>query len=92
DKLKDTITKRANQEIDKVKSKVEAAGQKAIDSLKSKAQKEVVSKIDSLGKGIVNDSLKQKAKDIIEKGAGDEINKIKDKLKDFNPFKNKKKG
>lgn len=92
EKLKDTITKRVNKEIDKAKSKAEEKGQKAIDSLKSKAKSEVENKIDSLTKGIVNDSLKQKAKDIIEKGAGEEIDKIKDKLKDFNPFKNKKKG
>lgn len=91
EKLKDTITKTVNREIDKAKSKVEEKGKQVVDTIKSKVQKEVVSKIDSMTKGIVNDSLKQKAKDIIEKGAGTEIDKIKDKLKDFNPFKNKKK-
>lgn len=91
DKLKDTISKTVNKELDKAKSKVEEKGKQVVDTIKSKVQKEVVTKIDSITKGIINDSLKQKGKEVIEKGAGAEIDKIKDKLKDFNPFKNKKK-
>ena len=90
--LKDTITNRANQEVDKAKKKAEDAANKTIDSLKAKAKVVVSNKIDSLAKGAVSDSLKQKAKDIIDKNAGQEVDKIKDKLKDFNPFKKKGKG
>lgn len=89
--LKDTITKRLNQEADKAKSKIEEASQKALDSLKNKAKSAAEAKLDSIAKGVISDSLKQKTKDVIEKGVQEEIDKIKDKLKDFNPFKNKKK-
>ncbi len=89
--LKDTITKKVNQEVDKVKTKIEETSQKAIDSLKNRVQKEVGTIIDPIAKGVIPDSLKQKAKDMIEKGGKNEIDKIQDKLKYFNPFKNKKK-
>jgi hypothetical protein len=87
--LRDTITKRANEEIDKAKAKAEAAAQRALDSLKAKAKTEVTNKLDSLTKGVVSDTLKQKAKDAIGDKGKEEVNKIKDKLKDFNPFKKK---
>lgn len=90
--LRDTITKRANEELDKAKAKAEAAAQKAIDSLKSKTKKEVTNKLDSLTKGVISDSLKQKAKDAIGQKGTEEVDKIKEKLKDFNPFKKKGKG
>lgn len=88
--LKDTITTRTKEEIDKLKDKAEKEGQKIIDSLKTKAEKEVVSKIDSLAKGILKDSTTQSIKDEIENKLGDEIDNIKNKLDDFNPFKKKK--
>lgn len=88
--IRDTVTKRVNQEIEKAKSKAEEAAQKTLDSLKRKAQTEVVNKIDTLTKGIISDSLKQKAKDVIGSKGQEEVDKIKDKLKDFNPFKKKK--
>ncbi len=91
-KLRDTLQKRANEELNKAKSKAEKEGQKVIDSLKSKAKTEVINRVDSLTKGVISDSLKQKAKDVLDKKAGDEVDKIKDKLKDFNPFKKKGKG
>ena len=90
--LRDTITKRVNQEVEKVKSKAEEVANKAIDSLKQKAKEEVITKIDTLTKGVIPDSLRKKAEDVINKKAGEEVDKIKDKLKDFNPFKKKGKG
>lgn len=88
-KLKDTITKRVNQEVENAKSKAEDAARKALDSIKSRAKSEVITKIDTLTKGILTDSLKQKAKDAVGKKGQEEVDKIKDKLKDFNPFKKK---
>lgn len=88
--IRDTVTKRVNQEIEKAKSKAEEAAQKTLDSLKRKAQTGVVNKIDTLTKGVISDSLKQKAKDVIGSKGQEEVDKIKDKLKDFNPFKKKK--
>ncbi len=90
--LKDTITNRAKEELDKAKTKAQDAANKTLDSLKAKTKVVVSNKIDSLTKGVIPDSLKQKAKDILEKNAGEEVDKIKDKLKDFNPFKKKGKG
>jgi hypothetical protein len=87
--LKDTISKRLGQEVDKAKTKAEEAASKAIDSIKSKAKEVITNKIDTLTKGYIPDSLKQKAKDILDKKTTDEVDKIKDKLKDFNPFKKK---
>ncbi|MEZ4911978.1 MAG: AsmA-like C-terminal region-containing protein [Saprospiraceae bacterium] len=88
--LKDTVSKIANKEIEKAKQKAQEEAQKALDSLKKEAEKKVISKLDTLTSGIVSDSLKQKAKDILEKQSNEEINKIKDKIEDFNPFKKKK--
>ncbi len=90
--LRDTITKRANEELEKAKSKIETAADKAIDSIKSKAKTEVINKLDTLTKGVISDSLKQKAKDVLDKKSSEEVDKIKEKLKDFNPFKKKGKG
>jgi AsmA-like C-terminal region len=92
EKLRDTIQKRANEELEKVKTKVATEGQKVVDTLKAKAKTEVINRVDSLTKGVISDSLKQKAKDVLDKKTGDEVDKIKDKLKDFNPFKKKGKG
>ncbi|MGB4960282.1 MAG: AsmA-like C-terminal region-containing protein [Saprospiraceae bacterium] len=90
--LKDTITKRANEELDKLKSKADEAANKALDSIKSKARDVVLNQLDTITKGVIPDSLKQKAKDILDKNSKEEVDKIKDKLKDFNPFKKKQKG
>ncbi|MBL0100943.1 MAG: hypothetical protein IPP49_13660 [Saprospiraceae bacterium] len=48
--------------------------------------------MDTLTKGVISDSLKQKAKDVLDKKSSEEVDKIKEKLKDFNPFKKKGKG
>ena len=90
--LRDTITKRANEELEKVKSQVEKTADKAIDSIKAVAKDQVISRLDTLTKGVISDSLKQKAKDILDKKSNEEVDKIKEKLKDFNPFKKKKEG
>ncbi|MBK7637230.1 MAG: hypothetical protein IPJ13_25315 [Saprospiraceae bacterium] len=90
--LRDTITKRANEELEKVKSQVEKTADKAIDSIKAVAKDQVISRLDTLTKGVISDSLKQKAKDILDKKSTEEVDKIKEKLKDFNPFKKKKEG
>jgi len=92
DELRDTITKRANEEIEKVKAEAEKVAQKAIDSIKAAAKDQVISRLDTLTKGVISDSLKQKAKDVMDKKTNEEVDKIKEKLKDFNPFKKKKEG
>ena len=90
--IRDTITKRANEELEKVKAEAEKVAQKAIDSIKASAKDQVISRLDTLTKGVISDSLKQKAKDALDKKTNEEVDKIKEKLKDFNPFKKKKEG
>ncbi len=90
--VKDTITKRANEELEKVKNQATKAAEKAMDSLKAKANDVLINKLDTLSKGAISDSLKQKAKEILNKNADSEVEKIKEKLKDFNPFKKKGNG
>lgn len=90
--LKDTIQKRANEAYDNLKQKAEEAARRAEDSIKNRVKDVVTQKLDTLTKGIISDSLKQKAKDAINNKGAEEVNKIKDKLKDFNPFKKKNKG
>lgn len=87
EKVRDTLTKAAQQQLEKGKEKVQKEVDKAVDVAKEKAKKEVISKIDTL----LPDTLKNKARDVIDKSTNEEINKIKDKLKDFDPFKKKKK-
>jgi hypothetical protein len=90
--MKDTITKRANEELEKVKTQAEKVAEKAIDTIKTKAKEMVLDKLDTLTKGAIPDSLKQKAKDVMNKKTTEEVDKIKEKLKDFNPFKKKGNG
>jgi len=87
--LKDTVTNRVNKEIDKAKTKAQDAANKAMDSLKNKMKEEANMRLDSLAKKVISDSLKQKAKDVINKETNGGVDKIKDKIKDFNPFKKK---
>jgi hypothetical protein len=90
--LRDTITKKANEELEKAKAEAEKVAQKAIDSIKAVAKNQVINRLDTLTKGVISDSLKQKAKDVLDKKTNEEVDKIKEKLKDFNPFKKKKEG
>jgi hypothetical protein len=89
-KAKDTITKAVNKELEKAKAKADAEANRVLEEARKKAEEKVISKIDTLTKGVISDSLKQKAKDALDKNTNKEINKIKDKLKDFDPFKKKK--
>lgn len=87
EKVKDTLTKAAQQQLEKGKEKIQKEVDKTVEVAKEKAKKEVISKIDTL----LPDTLKQKARDVLDKNTNEEINKIKDKLKEFDPFKKKKK-
>lgn len=87
--IKDTLSKRAEKEIDKAKTKAEKEIDKAVDSIKSTVKREVLTKADSLARGLITDSIRQKAKEILDGKAEEEVEKIKNKLKDFNPLKKK---
>jgi uncharacterized protein involved in outer membrane biogenesis len=87
--IKDTLTKMAEKEIDKAKAKAEKELDKAADSIKNVVKREVLSRADSLARGWIQDTVTEKVKDILDEKAKDEVDKIKNKLKDFNPLKKK---
>ena len=94
EQLKDTLMTRAEQEIekakDKLKDEVNTKTEEITDKAKEIITKEVETKLDStLGPG-VTDSLKKRAEQILKEKTGTEVDDIKKKLDDFNPFKKKK--
>lgn len=78
EKIKDTIIKRTEKELDI-----------ATDSIITIVKREVYSRADSLSRGWIEDSLTNNVKDMLDNKAKDEIENIKNKLKDFNPLKRK---
>lgn len=87
--IRDSLKNLGQQEFEKGKEKVISQSEKILDSLKRQATDKIVNKIDTLTKGVVSDTLKQVIKDKVGEKSQEEINKIKDKLKDYNPFKKK---
>ncbi|MEP7195375.1 MAG: AsmA-like C-terminal region-containing protein [Saprospiraceae bacterium] len=105
DKAKDSLRNRANEEIDKVKDKalneanriedsIRKAASKKIEDEKNKildkATEEAKKKLDSTlvkqGRDILNDKVGSGADKILKDSS---VDKIKDKIKDWNPFKKK---
>ncbi len=106
DKVKDSLNKRAEQEIDKAKEKALKEAQRVEDSLKkvaahkieeekskildkaaSEASKHVDSALVNKGKEILKDKGGKKVDEILKDST---VDQIKDKMKDWNPFKKKK--
>ena len=89
DKLKDTV----QTEIKKVEDSLKAEAQKTIDTTLTKVKDSVSTKLDSLASPIL-DSLGKQVKDkipeVFGKQAQSEIDSIKAKINDWNPFKRKK--
>ena len=83
-KAKDSITTVVNKTVDTVAAKVEKEIDKQVDTLKSKVNDKVEGKLDTL--------LDEKLKDVLGNKNEEEVDKIKDKVKDWNPFKKKKGG
>ena len=92
--VKDTVTKVIKEKTDTLKAiakkEVDKKTQEAKDALAAKAKE----KLDSTIAQGVKDSLAQVAKDklggILGNGGGTEVDSLKDKVKDWNPFKKKK--
>ncbi|MBK9272487.1 MAG: hypothetical protein IPM48_12925 [Saprospiraceae bacterium] len=103
--LTDSLRKRAEQESENLKKKALEEAKKAEDSIRAianrkieeekkklidKASNELRSHVDStlLKKG--KDSLDKELKKLLQEGGGNEVDDIKNKVKDWNPFKKKK--
>lgn len=108
DKAKDSIIKRADQELDKAKQKAmeeakkledslrnmairkaDEEKQKALDKLGTEAAKHIDSNLVNKGKEVLNDKLGKNADKILKDGGKKEADQIKEKVKDWNPFKKK---
>lgn len=95
EKAKDTVTAIAEKEIEKAKEKVGEEVTKITDSAKVVITEKAKEVLDSVGQEKVNEVLdsliskeqKEKAEEIL----GKEADKVKDILKDWNPFKKKPK-
>ncbi len=95
DSAKDSLENRVNEEIEKAKDKAQEKTNEIVDSTKVIIKEKVGEQVDTVLKQTGLDSLGQKvtegAKDVLGNKADEGIDKLKDKLKDFNPFKKKKK-
>ncbi len=78
DALKDTLTSVVDKKVEEAKETAKETAKNALDSLKAGGEIGLP-KIDDTGKILKDTTI------------GKEIDKVKDKLKDFNPFKKKKK-
>ncbi len=107
DTAKDSLKKKGEEEINKAKEKAIKEAERVEDSLKKAAAKKieeeknkVLDKASEELKKKVDSNLVNQGKDILKdkmgKGAGEilkdsSVDKLKDKLKDWDPFKKKKK-
>ncbi len=89
EELKDTIRSRAEEEVDKAKQKLEEKATDVVNETKDKVQKEVEKKLDTLVGKAVSDTLQKKAGEILKDKTGKDLEDVKNKVKNWNPFKKK---
>ncbi len=90
--VKDSIKNRANEELEKAKKKAEDKATEVVNDAKDKVKKEVEKKLDTLVGKAVSDSITKKAEQVIKDKTGKDVEDLKNKVKDWNPFKKKKSG
>ena len=106
DNAKDSLRKRVEQEVDKSKEKAIKEAQRIEDSIKAVVVKKieeeknkVLSKAEQEAKKHIDSNLVNKGKEILKEKIGNKTDdilndstteKIKEKMKDWNPFKKKK--
>ncbi len=86
-KVRDTVETVVTQAVDSVKTVVNTKVIEVKDSVKTI----ISNQVDSLASQVGLDSLKNTVKDVLGNGADKEVDKIKDKIKGWNPFGKKKK-
>ena len=84
--VKDTVRTVVNETVDSAKTVVNTKVNEVKDSVKTVLN----NKVDSLATQVGLDSLKDKVKDVLGTGADKEVDKIKDKIKGWNPWGKKK--
>ncbi len=92
--IKDTIRTVVDSQVNNAKSKAEEAVKSELDKQKDAIRDKLKGKVDSTITGVVTEQLEDKvgqaAKDVLGKGAANEIDSLKEKLNNWNPFKKKK--
>ncbi len=92
--IKDTVTRVIESKVDtltnKVKDKVKTEADKKKEELKDKLKEKIDTSITQVLTDTLQSSLEQKAEDILGTQAKGEIDSLKSKILDWNPFKKKK--
>jgi hypothetical protein len=95
-KIEDSVRTRLEQELEAAKKKAmdeaEKKAREAANTVKTEVKKEIESRIDSAFSGAVKDTVLKKAEEILKSKTGTQVDDIKKKIEDFNPFKKKKSG
>ena len=94
EQVKDTITKVVEAKVDDAKNKVEDAIRSKLEAQKDSVKDKLKGKLDSTVTNVVTEKVGEKvgqaAKDVLGSGAATEIDSLKEKLNNWNPFKKKK--
>ncbi|MEM9820702.1 MAG: AsmA-like C-terminal region-containing protein, partial [Bacteroidota bacterium] len=94
DGLKNKAVDEAKKKLDEEKSKVEAAVNKQVEEAKTKVEEEVDKKVEEAKEKVtdkVEEEVSKKVEEAVGEKAKDEVDKLKDKVDKWNPFKKKKK-
>ncbi len=94
--LKDTVTKVIVSKTDTIKKQAEERVKVEVDKQKDKLKDAFKDKLDTTVTKVLTDSLEGKvldrAKDVLGEDSKETVDDLKDKIKDWNPFKKKKGG
>lgn len=89
-KVKDTVDATIKTAKDSVKTVINKKVETAADSAKKVADKVVKDQLDKVLKDSAAQDVKNKAEEVIKDATGGSVDDVKDKIKDWNPFKKKK--
>ena len=93
EQVKDTVSKVINKETDRIKQKAKDKVNEEAEKQKSKIRDALKGKADSAVTKILTDTLQDKVMDKTREVLGDQgagkVDSLKDKLKEWNPFKKK---
>lgn len=94
DAAKDSVLTEVDKQVDKTKEKINEEKDKLVEKGKDKLKEKASTVIDSAVGGVLADTLagkiNSKVDDVLNGKSQEEIDKLKDKLKGWDPFKKKK--
>ncbi len=95
DTLKEEIRSQAEEKVEEIKDTVKTIVEEKVDTIVEQVKDTVTSvveeKVSEKAKEVIDKELKDKTEDIFGEEAKEETEKIKESIKDWNPFKKKKK-